>query len=120
MPITWSWVTGGSLSGIVSRAASAEADGGDAEVKAEEECRRLDACFPEVQEDNARDNKKDAKLMLARAIWCCHQTDFLQCAYLKLGFSVVCTLTAIAAGADARCIASTALTSQRLLRTKPH
>ncbi len=95
MPLSWSGLTGGSLSGIVSRAAAAEAEGGDAEVEAEEEYRRLDVCFQEVQEQDARNTKKDGKRMLVRAIWRCYKADFKKCAYLKLGWSV-CTLTAIA------------------------
>jgi hypothetical protein len=95
MPLSWSGVTGGSLSGIVSRAAAAEAEGGDAEVEAEKEYRRLEACFKEVLEEDARNNKKDAKRVLARAIWRCYKADFKQCAMMKFGWSIF-TLIAIA------------------------
>jgi hypothetical protein len=95
MPLSWSGVTGGSLSGIVARAAAADAEGGDAEVEAEEEYRRLDACYKEVLEEDARNNQDDAKRVLARAIWRCYKADLKQCALLKLGWSVF-TVSAIA------------------------
>ena len=95
MPLSWSGVTGGSLSGIVARAAAADAEGGDAEVEAEEEYRRLDACYKEVLEEDARNKKEDSNRVLARAIWRCYKSDFKQCAILKFGWSVF-TVVAIA------------------------
>ncbi len=88
MPLSWASVTGGSLSGIVSRAAANEVNDADAGIEAEEEYRRLDACFREVQEEDARNNKKEAKRVMARAIWRCYKADLKQCAYLKFGWSV--------------------------------
>jgi len=94
MPLSWAGVTGGSLRGIVSRAAANEVADADADIEAEAEYRRLDACFREVQEEDARNNK-DAKRVMARAIWRCYKSDLKQCAALKFGWSVF-TVVAIA------------------------
>ncbi len=94
MTISWAGVTGGSRSGTVSRAAANEVDT-NVGIDAEEEFRRLDACFREVQEEDARHNRKDSKRVMARAIWRCFKADLKQCAYLKLGWSLF-SVTAIA------------------------
>ncbi len=93
MQLSWAGVTGGSLNDIVSRAAANEVDDADAGIEAEEEYRRLDARFREVQEEDARNNKKDAKRVMARAIWRCYKADLKQCAYLKFGWSVFTVVT---------------------------